>query len=378
MIGRFRKKIDWMKVFFPKRSFETPFFYRLLEGLTTFSMPLGFLIGGGKPASMLFLFYLLHSLASFSFHLFPSAHTYFLDISLIDLLCMERRYMTSHNLWVYTLYLVSMLAEDTKTHWGVVLRIGLGIASTWTGSVYYLCMVMIMFLTFLQSCHYAEKNDVAKTTLTCCLFHLYLGCVSYMETAYYDWDQNTEHFFRYGAYLVFVFLHIHLLVSLKHLHDVLTTFVCYTPTTSSQDNVVKRWVFILLSPITIMAYYFFLYPRMGYVAFLDAFLMLASVGYWVCPVDGWRRRADMALVGVSMFHKYYLASILSWKTVLASASTHWSLYSLSWLSHCLGYEDAAMSFWVGLHLCAHLINLYLYFHIGSDNKNEIPKEYLFS
>lgn len=131
-----------------------------------------------------------------------------------------------------------------------------------------------------------------------------------------------------------------------------------------RPDVVKRGMIVILSPCTPLAGYFYLYPRMGYVAFIDILVMLGSIGYWVYPVEGWRRRADMALVSISMFIHYYLASILSWRTVLATASLHWSFYSLSWAFHGWGYEDAAMSFWLGLHLCAHFTNLYIYFHIG--------------
>ena len=197
------------KVFFPKRPFDTPLTYRFLEGLTTFSMPLGFLVGGGPARSILFLFYIVHSLASFAFHLFPSALTYLIDISLIDLMCMERIYTISRNLGVYVFYLVYISMNDTKTAVGVIIRIAwASLFSPRIASVYYICMVLLMFITFLQSCQYSLQRDAFKTTLTCCLFHLYLGCVSYMETVYYNWDHTPywmENTFRYGSYLLFAF-----------------------------------------------------------------------------------------------------------------------------------------------------------------------------
>lgn len=231
------KKTYWMKVFFSQRPFATPLPWRVLEGLTTFSMPLGFLLGGGEPASLLFLFYLLHSLASFVFHLSPSAPAFLLDTSLIDLLCMERRQMVSHHPWVYTLFLVATFVEDTKTMGGVVLRVGLAIASTWvwTGSMHYLGMVLVMFSAFLLSCHCVQEKHVVGTTLACCLFHLSLGCVSYIETGYYDWGhqpQMVEKLFRHCVYLVFAFYTATYLTSHKrHLNCVLTflTSLVLTP-----------------------------------------------------------------------------------------------------------------------------------------------------
>lgn len=243
------------KILFPERPFKTPFFYRLLEGLTTFSMPVGFLIGGGQTMSLLFFFYLLHSLASFSFHLFPSELTYFLDISMIDLLTMERGYTKLNNLWIYPCFIAMMLVEKNKTQWGLMIRIGLVLIFTPVKSIYYICLWFISLLAFLQSCCYILKKDVFRTTLTCSLFHLYLGCVSYMETTHYNFDyeqHRIEKLFKYCFYLVFVF-HTSTLITdnKRHVNCVLTfitslvltpfafyeTWIqCMTPSTPYMDD----------------------------------------------------------------------------------------------------------------------------------------------
>ena len=215
-------------ILFPERPFTTPFLYRFFEGLTSFSMSIGFLVGGGQIRSSLFFFYLLYSLASFSFHLFPSELTYFLDISMIDLLTMERGYTTSHNLWIYPFYIAMMLAEKKKTQWGLMIRVGLVLIFTSIKSIYYICFWFISLLTFLQVCRYTLKKDVFRTTLTCCLFHLYIGCVSYMETTHYNFDykqHRIEKLLRYYFFLVFVFHTSTLITDNKHHVNCVLTFI---------------------------------------------------------------------------------------------------------------------------------------------------------
>lgn len=204
----FKRNMLKSKILFPERPFTTPFLYRFFEGVTSFSMSIGFLVGGGQIRSSLFFFYLLHALASFSFHLFSSELTYFLDISMIDLLTMERGYTKSHNLWIYPCFIAMMLTENTKTQWGLMIRIGLVLIFTPVKSIYYICLWFISLLSFLQSCRYTLKKDVFRTTLTCCLFHLYLGCVSYMETTQYNFEyeqHRIQKLLRYCFYLVFIF-----------------------------------------------------------------------------------------------------------------------------------------------------------------------------
>jgi hypothetical protein len=229
-------------IVFPKRSFETPLFYCLLEGLTTSSMPLGFLLGGGHPMSYLFLFYILHALASCSFHLFPSKLTYLLDLSMIDLLAMERGYTKSHNVWMYPCYIAIMFAENRKTHEGLMIRMGLVVLAILIKSFYYICMWLLVLLTFLQSCHYASKKDVFKTTLTHCLLHLYCGVVSYMEAPHYDFEYQsgwTEKFLKYCSYLAFVYYTATFITDKKRqLNCVLT---CFTSVVLTPLSLYETW-----------------------------------------------------------------------------------------------------------------------------------------
>lgn len=182
--------------------------YRMLEGITSLFMPIGFFTGGGgRLSSSLSLFYIMHTAASFCFHLFPSHNTLWLENSLLNLLIMERLYRKNHNLWAYPLYMMSFVYEKTDTIGGAMARLIIAIIST-LPSVYDICMWIICFLTLIQSMNYRWKNDPFKTALTCCLYHVYMSILSHMEVRYYD--TNPHHHgilgqvFRYCTYLFLV------------------------------------------------------------------------------------------------------------------------------------------------------------------------------
>lgn len=239
----FKRNMMKSQILFPERPFKTPVFYRLLEGFTTFSMLIGFWMGGGHTGSSLCFLYILHSLASFCFHLFPSQLTYFLDLSMIDWITMERGYMTSYNLWVYPCYIALLFVEDTKTQWGLMTRVGLMIVSISVQSVYHLCMWLLVVLTFLQSCRYVLKKDVFKTTLTCCLFHLYLGVVSYMEATHYDWQHQLgwiEKFLKYCSYFAFIFYTTTFITDKKRQLKCVLTF--FTSVVLTPLSLYETWV----------------------------------------------------------------------------------------------------------------------------------------
>lgn len=193
------------------RKFDTPLCYRVVEGLTSFCMPTGFILGGGNPISILFLIYVLHAVASCFFHIFRSDITLFLDISLINLQIMERAHTIFHNPWIYPAYMTMMFIAEKENYWVVSLRIVCVIFMYCIArefSIYYLCMWVLSFLTFIQSHNYTLRGNAVKTTITTCLYHFYLGCVSFMEVPCYDLNVEShwiQRFLRYCFYFIFVF-----------------------------------------------------------------------------------------------------------------------------------------------------------------------------
>lgn len=200
-----------VKTEFQKRTFQTPFVYKLVEGITTLMMPIGHVIAGGSIFSTLFIMYLLHAMASLSFHLFPSELTYWLDVCMINFLIMERVYFISGNLFVYPIYLTSMFMETIKSHVHIIVRVLLLILFVSSFDMYDVSLWIICFITFIQSFYYCVHGDAFKTTLTCCLYHFYLGVLSALEVRHHPSItiiMITERFdllFRFCMYYLFLF-----------------------------------------------------------------------------------------------------------------------------------------------------------------------------
>ena len=312
------------KILFPKRPFQTPFFYRLMEGLTTLSMSIGFLMGGGQMFSSLFVVYVIHSLASFSFHLFPSAFTFHFDISMIDLVSMERAYTKSQNVWIYPCYILSMFTEDTKTHNMLIMRTALVILFTLIPSMYYICMWLLVLLTFLQSCHYVFKKDMFKTTLACCLFHLYLGVVSYMEVIHYH-GENTiswiEKLVRYSCYLAFIFHTVTFITDNKRQLNCVLTFItsiiltpfslyetwvqCQTPTIRYMDDLQEEMLlFYLAFCVMDMIIGYFYYPE--YFKWLEGIVHHIVTMLFACYFLGANKKVNFCIGLIEEFSSIFL------------------------------------------------------------------------
>lgn len=163
-----------MTIYFIERSFYTPISYKVMEGITTFAMPIGYLYGGGEYCSILFVMYILHSFASLLFHLFPCEETYTMDTFFINLVAIERGQSALFRWWLYLLGLISMVIERKKSHLFVVIRVMLVILLSNTDMFTYYNWI-ICCLLFILSSYFMFKLDAFKTTIFCCLYHLHLG-----------------------------------------------------------------------------------------------------------------------------------------------------------------------------------------------------------
>ena len=185
-----------------------PFLYRLLEGISTICMPVGFVCFGGDIYSGLFLIYMLHFIASFLYHLYPSPLTYYLDISMINLMIMERGYLKTQNLWVYALCMLSMWIEHVKSHKALFHRVGIVCLLGIVSPLYLYCWVITSIL-FLCSSEYANEYPLVAS-MTCVLYHVYLGLTSALEVEmYYPLPTNPfSQWIRYLFYFLFLILSI--------------------------------------------------------------------------------------------------------------------------------------------------------------------------
>lgn len=215
-----------VKTDYQKRSVQAPLAYCMWEGATTFILPIGHVIGGGNVGSVLFLVYLLHGCASFCFHLFPSEITYWVDVCMINLLIMERVYTITGLVWIYPIYVTSMLMEPIKSYTYIIGRVMVFISIFSCLDIYDVCLWVVCLLTFIQSFYYAVRGHASKTTLTCCLYHLYLGILSALEVRHHKPTSATGFMttlLRFCMYYVFVFYVVYNITdNPKRLRNVLT------------------------------------------------------------------------------------------------------------------------------------------------------------
>lgn len=142
-------------------------------------MPMGYIRGGGEVYSMLFVIYVLHFGASFLYHVYPSTLTYLCDTSMINLMIMERGYLKTDNKMVCIVLMATMLMERVKSHKWVVVRAGL-VCLLGDISTMYVSMWLIVAMCYATSVGCVQDYQFLSS-LTCALYHLFLGFLSAIE-----------------------------------------------------------------------------------------------------------------------------------------------------------------------------------------------------
>jgi hypothetical protein len=194
---------------------QAPFTYRFLDGITTSSMALGYLLSGGKWNSCLFLIYLIHAVASYCYHVYPSETTYFLDVKLINVMITERIYSVAANIRIYILCVCCVLLEPTRSHLFVMVYGGMSLSvySFYTGNFmtfyhfYFFCAFVFFCLSFFF--HSSGRQHTLSTLFTC-LYHICLGGASFIEVNKY---QNNPYYYHAGVHCLSFFLFTFLLTT---------------------------------------------------------------------------------------------------------------------------------------------------------------------
>lgn len=178
---------------------QAPFAHRFIEGITTSAMPLGYLLAGGDWNSCLFLVYIIHSIASYFYHVYPSENTYFFHVEFINILITERVYAITGNIWIYMLCVCNVLFEPTRSHTFVIIYVFLffSIYSSYTGdyttfhNFFFSCV--LIFYCFSCFFHSFEDQYDTLSTLSTTLYHVYLGVASFIEVGMYQHnDTHTD------------------------------------------------------------------------------------------------------------------------------------------------------------------------------------------
>lgn len=279
-----------VKIEFQQRTFQTPFVYKLAEGITTLMMPIGHVIAGGNVYSILFFIYSLHACTSFCFHLFPSEITYWVDVCMMNLLIMERFYSITGIVWVYPMYLISMLIEPVKSYKYILGRVVIVISILSCFNIYDICLWMICILTFIQSFYYSVYGHIFKTTLTFCLYHLYLGILSALEVRHHKLMFTTAlmpTMLRFSAYYVFLF------------------YIVYSITDNPKRlrNVLSLMASIILTPLSFYQAWcqFFSFPHHIYQDDIQIPMVLCFMAY-----------AIMDMIMGLFFYPQYMTFLEAW------------------------------------------------------------------
>jgi hypothetical protein len=142
-------------------------------------MPLGHLLAGGLASTHLFGIYVVHSVASLAYHLFPCRETYWTDTSLINLLLMERVYRKTAHPAVYGVGLLSMVLEPVKSHTWVAARSAVAAYVGDVGYGYHGCFLLCGVVYAWSS--YSTVSHPRWSSFLYGVFHLGLGVFSYKE-----------------------------------------------------------------------------------------------------------------------------------------------------------------------------------------------------
>lgn len=169
-----------------KRNYELPLSLRIIEGLTT-NMLLGYLYAGGKLYSPLSFVYILHWMASFNQHVFPSYKNFLIDTHFIDMVVMEKMFYVFHSYWIYIVYLILLDSNQhhsyicfCKTMFSILCLIILKN----TTLQYNMSHLLAAFFYVLSDRAVVHYKLLPKTFFHLC-FHVCISYTSYLEMEYY-------------------------------------------------------------------------------------------------------------------------------------------------------------------------------------------------
>lgn len=292
-------------VYFQERAFP-PFFYGFSEGITTLCMSISYLMAGGDWTMILFWIYLIHFVASFLNHLFPTKSTYFLDIATINLMIMERSYMISGNPWVYVFFSITMFFEREVSSFILVLRIIASMLLFARGqfSFFYIYVCVLITVFYFLSVKFQQEDDIAMATFTCVLYHIYLGILSMIEVELYDKSitNTTDGFVRYCSFFIFIsYIMIHLTQNPKRLRSILSFATALVLSPLSIHQILKQIQYSRTETFQGDGHIQYFMPifYLAYVV-IDTIVGLYYYPTYFTFLEGWAHH-----IGTSIFIVYY-------------------------------------------------------------------------
>lgn len=271
------------------------------------------------------------------YHLSPRGMIRWFDISLTNLLILERGYLKTHNLGVYVAGMLSMWLEPEGSQSWIVLRAI--IMSLMGGLTFpYLYQWMICIFLYYCSLHYMLKNKMRMSSIACIFFHLCLGVLSQMEVGLYIDDEKEDpsrQFLRYCIYFFYVFYVVYAITdNPRRLRNVLSLLSCAVLCLMSFHQAWHQ----LRSPTEI--YYDDRQTSMMlfYLAYVAVDMCLGYVYYrqYFTLLEGWTHHIGTGLITIHYLGRpvkslYCMAMVIEASTILLCLfkifyDVHWILY----------------------------------------------------
>lgn len=275
------------------------------EGISTLGMSLAYLYIGGDATSFLFLIYLVHFFASFAFHICPNKWTRFFNISMINLMIMERGYLKTKNVWMYYCCLGSMLIDPPIPQEIMVMARAAIVCVQGQTSFVYLYLWAVAAFFYLGSCKFQKNEDRLWTMLTCVLYHIFLAATSALEVSMYaeEITNTSDGFLRYCAYLLFI--------------SVIMTRVTTEP--KRLRSILSLITALVLSPMSLLVIYKEVLFGEGYekiqyfmghfyLAYIMIDLLVGMVYYpeYFTFLEGWLHHIGTSFI---VYYGYYISPI---------------------------------------------------------------------
>lgn len=195
---------------------EVPLPYKLADGLSTGAM----LIASIWTARdlMLEVTLMLHWVASFVFHVFPSPINLLMDFFFIQAITHAR--LSRINPWIAiasrAAFVVGMNGDDIESiHAQSVMFVGIAHVAVFVCQWVehgawpfdYACLVFMSAVMYALSDMFLRVRHYAYKTLSTCAFHASLGVTQSIETRFYktDYDVSTELFILFATITVMAY-----------------------------------------------------------------------------------------------------------------------------------------------------------------------------
>ena len=269
-------------------------------------MPLAYVYGGGQITFFLFWMYILYSIVSFVFHMYPSRNARIVHLVLFNLFISERGYLKTGNIWVYFLSLCSMLVEFSLDDIMVIVR-AIVVCAQGQTTFMYMYLWMVFSVLYFHSRELMLFGDIWFSMMSYVFCQIYMGIIAGIEVPLYTDNINntTDGFVRYCAYYFFIsILMVRITKNSKRLRSVLslTTALVLSPLSLHQLYQQVRYNGRETFYQDPEMHYFMAHSYMAYVI-VDVLIGMVYYPEYFTFLEGWLHHIGTFL---AVYYTYYI------------------------------------------------------------------------